>query len=431
MTVVQLDSRTTPAVPAVRVKRLASTPARMQTNLVLLVLVALAFGIIGVTGAAQRSSKVATMRTSSGPLAVQAQALYRSLSDADATEASAFLGGGTETPAERARYLDDIATATQALTALSASQSDPAALRAISAGLPTYTGLVETARADNRQGLPVGAAYLREASGEMRTVLLKQSARALYDAQAAQLASDSDDAGGFPWLAVPVGLIVLILLIRAQLAMNRRTHRVFNIGLLSATLAVVVMLGWIVISWTADSVHLSSASRESHRVDLIVDARIDVLQARADEGLTLVARGADPSFDTDFTAMMKQLPGLLTEAQNGSAPSGVGDDLRKASSDLQAWRTEDTKMRALNTSGDYPGAVSDTTGSAKDQAPALYSALDGDLSDAIAGANTAFQTQAKGAAGALTGLAIGCGVLTVVALAGLIIGFQRRIAEYR
>ena len=42
----------------------------------------------------------------------------------------------------------------------------------ISAQLAAYTGLVESARANNRQGLAIGSAYLREASSLMQTALL-------------------------------------------------------------------------------------------------------------------------------------------------------------------------------------------------------------------------------------------------------------------
>ena len=103
----------------------------------------------------QRQSATTDVRTSSGPLAVQAEILYRSMSDADATAASAFLSTGAEPPALRTRYLNDIDAAGAALVNASAGDvADRDALRQIATGLPIYTGLVETARADNHLGLP-------------------------------------------------------------------------------------------------------------------------------------------------------------------------------------------------------------------------------------------------------------------------------------
>src|SRR5436190_893333 len=69
-----------------------------------------------------------------------------------------------------------------AIGATDSRRSAPQAARAIAAiaaSLPEYTGLVETARANHRQGFPVGAAYLRDASELMRGRILA-SAGDLY-----------------------------------------------------------------------------------------------------------------------------------------------------------------------------------------------------------------------------------------------------------
>src|SRR5262249_53664527 len=130
-------------------------------------------GVAAVVGVEQRAGRVDQIRTESGPLTVSAQQLYRSLSDADATAAAALLSGGVEPADLRARYEQDIAAASDALTAAGAARgADHEAVAQIAQALPVYTGLVETARTNNRLNLPVGAAYLREASGLMRDRLL-------------------------------------------------------------------------------------------------------------------------------------------------------------------------------------------------------------------------------------------------------------------
>ena len=107
------------------------------------------------------------MVSSSEPVSLDGQQIYRALSDADATAATAFLSGGLEPIAARHRYQADIAQAASRLEAATAIAGHSAAARglaALSAALPVYAGEVETARADNRLGLPLGAAYLREAA---------------------------------------------------------------------------------------------------------------------------------------------------------------------------------------------------------------------------------------------------------------------------
>ena len=156
---------------------LSTTPGRLRLLLVVLVLLSLAWGGLAAFTVNQYSSAASSVVAVREPLSLDAQQIYRDLSDANDTAATAFLAGGLEPPATRQRYLADIqaagtlienATAQGGATLGGASKD----LAALSTDLPIYTGEVETARADNRQGFPLGAAYLREASDLMRSTLL-------------------------------------------------------------------------------------------------------------------------------------------------------------------------------------------------------------------------------------------------------------------
>ena len=89
--------------------------------------------------------------------------------------------------------------------------------------------MIETARANNRNGYPVGAAYLSEASNQMQTTLLPM---------AAQLQSHRSDAVEAaqrrhvqpPWPAVALLIVALGVLVWAQLDLSKRWHRVLNPG---------------------------------------------------------------------------------------------------------------------------------------------------------------------------------------------------------
>ena len=154
---------------------MTGTPRTLWLLLVGLVLLSLVWGAVAVWVVSQRASGASDVVGVSEPLSVDGQQIYRALSDADATEATAFLAGGLEPLAARQRYLADIAQASRHLEAATAAAGhSPAArnLATLSAGLPVYAGEVETARADNRLGYPLGAAYLRDASSLMRGTLL-------------------------------------------------------------------------------------------------------------------------------------------------------------------------------------------------------------------------------------------------------------------
>lgn len=430
-----------PAVPSRvdvgRLLRLRSTPRRLTGVLVALVLLGLGAGLAGVIGVEQRAGLVDTVSTSRGPLTVQAQSLYRSLSDADATAAAAFLSNGTEPPALRERYLDDIAAATKALAAAAASGVDTGAVRQLSSQLPAYTGLVETARVYNRQGLPLGSAYLREASGLMRQKLLPAAQR-LYKAETASMASDRDGAATFPWLAIPLTVLLLVGLVWAQRWLSRRTNRVFNVGLLGATAAGVVVLLWLGLSWVGVFAHLSAGERNgSDQVRLLSQARIAALQARGDESLTLVAHGTGGAFEKDFTAMMARLsgtkgtPGLLAQARQQATDPRVRADLADAENELKSWRATHEKLREADDNGDYNTAVELAIGTGSGSAATRFTQLDRHLADGISAASDRFAAEARSAGDDLTGAGIGIGVLTLLALLGTVVGIQQRLAEYR
>jgi hypothetical protein len=395
--------------------------------MVLLAALGIAAGLASVIGVVQRSSTLDAVTGRSGPLTVQAQELYRALSDADATAAGAFLSNGQEPPALRQRYQNDITAATTALAAATAADGGQPTVRQIATQLPVYTGLVETARANNRLNLPVGAAYLREASALMRTELLV-AAKGLYDAETAQVAADRRAAAGFPWLAVPLMLLSIAGLVYAQVRLTRRTNRLFNLGLLGATVLAVVALGWLSASWTGVRSELSAAHRDgSSQVQLLAQARLDALQARADESLTLIARGNGADFEKDYTAVDGRLGALLTQARAAATDPAVRAAVDSARSGLGTWRAAHQKMRAFDDGGQYSDAVVLAVGADQD----AFNQLDADLAKGIGLTHDTFDRRARAAAAALNGAPVGLSVLTALLLAGLVFGFQQRLAEYR
>ncbi len=243
------------------------------------------------------------------PLSFDAQQIYQSLSGADATEAAAFLAG-TEPAAARSQYLADIARAEtylEAATAAAGNQGPGSELTVLSTEIPVYTGLVETARADNLQGLAVGAAFLGEASYLMRTALLPAANR-LYQQQNARLSAADQQATGLPILAVLVALAAGYVLLRGQRWLRRRTHRRLNYGLAAASVVGLVSLAWLLTAVTVARVQLLDArDHGSGPVQALAKADIAALRAHADESLTLINRSGDDANQADFLRVERQL----------------------------------------------------------------------------------------------------------------------------
>jgi len=161
--------------------------------------------------------------------------------------------------------------------------SEAAAVAATGAELPVYSGLIETARANNRQGFPVGAAYLREASDLMRARILPAAGR-LYAAEAQRLGDNqrtSTSTGGL--VAVLIACVAaLIVIVGAQVFLARRTHRIFNVLLVVATVVLVGLATWIMIALTSAQDSLARAQRDgSDAVQVLSAARILWLRAQA------------------------------------------------------------------------------------------------------------------------------------------------------
>jgi hypothetical protein len=415
-----------------------TTPGTLKLMLAGLIILSLGWGAAAAWTVAQRSSGAGDVVAASEPLSYDAQQIYQSLSDADATAAAAFLAGGLEPPAASARYLADIARAAsylEAATAESGEHSGRSQLATLATDLPVYTGLIEAARADNRQGLPVGAAYLREASNLMRTRLLS-AARSLYAQENSKLAAADRQATGLPVLVVLVSLIVGYVLVRAQRWLTRRTHRVVNYGLLTASAVGVIALVWLIAGVTVARVRLLDArDHGSAPVAALAQADISALRAHADESLTLIGRSGDDSFQADFLVVQKDLgpgPGtLLSTAADTARGSPGAVAAQRAAAQAPVWFGIHRQVRRLDDSGNYNGAVQLAIGSAPASSATAFRRLEASLTTAISADQAAFSSSARSGRDALAGLEAGMIVASIIMAAGCAYGLARRIAEYQ
>ncbi|MBN6036012.1 hypothetical protein JYK18_14035 [Amycolatopsis sp. 195334CR] len=432
------------AVRAV-VRSAAATPGRLSVIAVGLVLLALIAGIIGAISVQGKKDTINELIDHREPLAVAAQQVYRSLSDADATAASAFLATGTEPPALRSRYELDVA---QAGSALAKAASDAggvpeaaAQVDVINQQFPVYTGLIETARANNRQGFPAGASYLREASELMRTKILPAAAD-LYRIDTERLLTEQDDATDVPWVAGVLVLALLGSLIATQVHLKRRTNRVLNVGLLVATGAVVLALLWSAVALVVQGIAVGSGSENGTRqVDLAVQARIAAQQARADETLTLVARGDGAKYEKEFTELTTKMVGppeaggkggLLGELRTLAADGGDTEQVDRAITEAGTWLQAHRKVRENDDSGKYDEAVSLAIDERMaDGSTGAFLRMDESLVEVIKDGRQEFLDETSFADGALTLLAPGVAVLAVIAAAGATMGIRERLMEYR
>lgn len=416
---------------------MGTTPGKLRLLLVTLVAACLAWGALAAFTVNQYSSAASTVVATSEPLTLDAQHIYQDLSDASDTEATAFLSGGLEPFSLRDRYLADVhgaAAAIENATAIGGTSKD---LVTLSAGLPVYTGQIETARADNRLGYPLGAAYLREATTLMNGTLLPAAER-LYVTENGTLTVTSARATGLPLVLVTVliGLVILLALYRVSRWLTSRTNRVLNFGLIAAGVAAIVSLAWLTAVYAgARGDLLSARAHGSAPVEALAQADIVALQAHADESLTLIDNTGDDSYEADYLAQQKALgPGrgtLLTAAASAAAGSPAASQAGAAISLAQDWYAAHARLRALDDNGNHSAAVASALGSAAGDAGGEFAALSGDLTRGMAADQVAFGVRARAGRSMYGGLEVVLIVLALAMAAGCAWGVSRRLVEYR
>ena len=170
-------SPTTPAHP--RWWFLWTTPGRILTIGVVLSALVIASAFATSTTINNRQQALTAVLNHTEPLSFAAGQLYTTLSVADAAAATAFIAG-SEPRDVRQRYEQAITDASVAVTRASSGLTDEPMVQLlgrVNAQLSVYTGLVETARTNNRAGNPVGSSYLSEASSLMQTQMLPDAQR--------------------------------------------------------------------------------------------------------------------------------------------------------------------------------------------------------------------------------------------------------------
>jgi hypothetical protein len=419
----------------------------------------LLWGSAATWTAVNRISAANDMVATTGPLSFDAQQIYQSLSDADATGAAAFLAV-TEPPAARAEFRADIERAGTYLQAVTAADSTPAAgpgLSTLDTGIPEYTMLIGQAQADSRDGLPVGASYLQEASYLMRSRLLP-AAEGLYHQENARLANSYAQAAGFPVIAMITAVICAVALFRVQRWLTSRTQRLLNRGLVAASLAGVLSLAWLLGGFIAARTSLVAACENGAAAQSLVQVQIAALRAHADESLTLINRSGDDANETDFKHAEKQLgPGIATLLSRAQV-AGIGSPgyrlAKAAGSAATAWYVVHRAVRDLDNGGDYPDAVYLAIGSGAAASPAVigrqeaalavlagsghpatsagaFADLEADLTGGIDADYASFTAFASSGDSSLGGLAVGMVIASLLMAIGCAWGVTQRLAEYR
>jgi hypothetical protein len=342
-----------------------STPAKLSVLRALLVVLAVVFAVAGAFGVNRRSNAINDVRTAAKQL-LALQDIQVRIVHADAIASSSYLRSGQEDPAQRTAYLDEIATAGDGLVAVSgaAANADLDRLSEASRLLGSYVGLVEQARANNRQGFPVGATYQRQANGivsntDPDTPDIVSSLRAVEASQRDQINDSLATAhrAGL-WLHL-AGWLLLIALVLGSVWLSQTFRRVVNIPIALAAVALLLLL---LIGGTSQAGAVSDADdavgTQLAGADSAAQARAAAFEARSQEALTLINRGNGAANEVNW------LRGDDIVSQELESGRGSFRDLSKsAAGDYDDYRAAHLEIRELDDGGDWDSAVKVSLGS--------------------------------------------------------------------
>jgi hypothetical protein len=400
-------------------------------------LAAILFALAGAFGVNQRAAAIKDVHTASAQL-LALQDIQVRVVHADAIASSSYLRSGQEDPAQRTAYLDEIAKAGDGLVAVSsaANEADLEELSQASRLLGAYVGLVEQARANNRQGFPVGATYQRQANGivsntDPDTADIVSSLRTVQASQRDQI-NDSLATAHRAGLWLPLtGLLLLGLLVAASVWLSRTFRRLVNIPIAAAGVIVLLVL---IFGGTTQARSISdvddAVDSQLSSADSAAQARSAGFEAKSQEALTLINRGNGAANEANW----QRSNDVVTQLLGGEL--GSDDSLSADAHDAYtSYRDAHVEIRDLDDGGNWDGAVAASLGNVSTpngiDAVVAFDGFDGSVGKIVTGEGSNAPTLIGDALSPLRSLR------NIVFIAGLAagalaaLGCGQRLREYR
>jgi hypothetical protein len=411
---------------------ISTTPGRILTIGIVLAALGVSSAFATATTINHRQQVLSTVLNHTEPLSFAAGRLYTTLSVADAAAATAFIAQAEPRPV-RLRYEQAITDAAAAVTRASSGLDDQPLLQLlgkINAELAVYTGLIEIARTNNREGNPVGSSYLSEASGLMQSTILPDAAQ-LYQATSERVDSETTASTHFP---APVILAIAGTVIFGAFShrwLARRTRRRINPGLVVAALGILIMVVWVGTALTISTTASRSAKdTAAESLKTVTNVAITAQQARADETLSLIRRGDEEirkqSFYQRIDAMHQQIDQYMARPDAVDKP-----DLQGADQLLVRWRQANDRINSYISVGNYRAATQIALGSGEDDSTPAFDKLEDALGKAMTQSRTHLRNDVINARSGLSGAQVGGVVLSLGAAIAVALGLWPRLKEYR
>lgn len=409
---------------------LTTTPGKMTSIVVVLSVLMLVSGLTISQAAAQRRAELNTLINSTEPVSYLAHTLYSELSIANTLATLNFVNSDESSQTTRKLYNQALqnagAAVAQTAVGMSNDERRPVELvSGISQNLPVYAGLIETARANARQGNPVGVAYLSEASTLMREEILPAGSE-LYTITG-QVVTEEQHSASRPLLWPLAGLaLTLLALLLAQVWLARTTRRRLNAGFLMATVFMTLATLWAggasIITWQA-GVH--GHERAIAPMESLTDARILAQQARSTETLALVSRQSLDTSEQSFESAVRHIHAALDTYEASDEEGSPTVEAAREATDQ--WAKDHANIAAAMSVGDFDSAWKVA---GRENSEAGFDLLNHSLAALINDTRSTTRSYIDRGISASSWLSVGMLVLSGLALISIWVGIRPRLQEY-
>lgn len=418
-----------------------TTLGLMTVMTITLTIAILAAGLSMSQSTDRRQTALGHLVHTTEPMSANAQDLFTSLSLADTIAATGFVQAGVEQASTRDRYQRAIQrssmAATQTAAALGTTPSRELELiTIIQAKLPVYTGLVETARANNRLGKPVGVAYMSEASSLMRLNILP-AARELLDLSNQKLTDQQRELSQPQWIPISGFAAAVVFLVVAQRWLAARTRRRLNKGFLTATVFMVVALLWVIATngytWYSGSKGYQEAAAP---LGALTDARVLAQQARTSETLALVRRETSNASIEDFDLVISKVHREIShyEASSLEDRGSNKNQVETINDSLGQWEAQHSNFRRHLDLGEYERAIAlsfaGNDSSSGGTTAEHFNAVDSGLARLMADARESLRSYLDSSLRATRWVSTLVLILSMASIAAIWAGIRPRLQEY-
>jgi hypothetical protein len=411
---------------------MGTTPGKLRLGMFAIFILAICFAIAGYVGVSGARSSVNTIARDAVPSIVTAQTVRVKLLQMDSLASQEFLAGGADSGAQaRVKYEAVRQELGEQLTIaaknISFGKDEQTPVETLMNKVQAYNGLVEAARANNRQGFPVGAAYLRMASTMLHDEMLPQT-QAIDQLNVKQLENEYASFKSASVIHIGIiaaaGLALLVVLGYMQLFISKKMRRSFNLPLLAASAVVVALTAYSIVGMTLQRSNLGAA-KETSFVSAYnwLEARGAAYDAKTDQSLFLIALGAGAKYEESAKVKVEKLA-------DAAAKNAQGDSARALAA-LRAYVQQDERIRSFDKSGKRAEAVNLALGNGTQEAQKSFDDLNQVLTANLKTATSSFEASIASAESNINLLDLAFIVLSLAVVALAYFGLTPRINEYR